>query len=518
MRSEIEMSITHGRKGKKGKTEFKAVIEKILVSGLALSIVIGSATMPAYAVNSQDIIACGSVYTDVMASEGIVELKNTVEALEYLKGMGIVTDEALEKLARTINALELSYKDNVEVEALLDRAEKVIKDVNSKKVKLVEIAIDNLRNKMVIGEIEESYELPKANAGLISFPDVIQGQWFYENVMDLVNMGAINGYPDGTFKPNDTISYAEYLTILVKTTKAGSGNYSVAEGGEWYDGVVDAAIESEIIGNVEIKDYTAPISRAHAAKYTERAVQLVLGEKQEETKGISSKINDYSTFKGTAEEYYILQQYAKGIIVGNDKGNFSPYSNLTRAEASTIILRTVKSENRANISVEADKPTQSQTNPYVIESGTYKGMMKSEYATKYHLEALKTARFYKENGKYYISMDLPELPEGFSWRVGVLSHAPDKVDGGMYTVFGVSNKRTDFIKDNRFFVEITSDIEGISVEDITDTELSVRAVNTEGLCYIYHSIFTSTPNQVYSRFAQTEQKWDNFNTSNIFNW
>ncbi len=507
MRSEIEMSITHCRKGRKGKTEFKAVVEKLLVSGLALSIVIGSATMPAYAVNSQDTIACGSAYTDVMASEGIVELKNTVEALEYLKKMGIVTDEALEKLARTLNALELSYKDNKEVEVLLDRAENIIRNVESKKVKLVEIAIDGVRNRM-----NTLYSLPKTNA---AFPDVVQGQWYYKNVMDLVNMGAINGYPDGTFKPNNTISYAEYLTILVKTTKAGSGNYSVAEGGEWYDGIVEAAIESEIIGNVEIKDYTAPISRAHAAKYTERAVQLVLGEEQEDTKGISSRINDYATFKGTAEEYYILQQYAKGIIVGNDKGNFSPYSNLTRAEASTIILRTVKSENRANISVEVDKPADSYngiSGDIVYTEDIYAGRMRREVATDYDLRALKTANFYKENGKYYFSMELPTLPEGFYWRVTVNAY---DIDDNI--VYASQHKN---IRDSKYYGEISSNRDGKTMSDVRTYTVGVVVVNEKNQDMVIHKLSSNAKNQVLETYTTGAggSRWNKFDTSNVFNW
>ena len=45
------------------------------------------------------------------------------------------------------------------------------------------------------------------------FSDVDQEDWFYEYVVGSIQYGWINGYPDGTFRPNDTISRAEVTTI-----------------------------------------------------------------------------------------------------------------------------------------------------------------------------------------------------------------------------------------------------------------------------------------------------------------
>lgn len=45
------------------------------------------------------------------------------------------------------------------------------------------------------------------------FSDVDQEDWFYAYVVGSIQYGWINGYPDGTFRPNDTISRAEVTTI-----------------------------------------------------------------------------------------------------------------------------------------------------------------------------------------------------------------------------------------------------------------------------------------------------------------
>ena len=48
----------------------------------------------------------------------------------------------------------------------------------------------------------------------VSFSDVKEGDWYYEAVTYMAANGYINGYPDSTFKPDDKISRAEVCTIL----------------------------------------------------------------------------------------------------------------------------------------------------------------------------------------------------------------------------------------------------------------------------------------------------------------
>jgi len=52
-------------------------------------------------------------------------------------------------------------------------------------------------------------------AGNIKFSDVRENDWFYSDVQKLVDLGAISGHPDGSFKPNDNIRRAEFVKILV---------------------------------------------------------------------------------------------------------------------------------------------------------------------------------------------------------------------------------------------------------------------------------------------------------------
>jgi len=46
------------------------------------------------------------------------------------------------------------------------------------------------------------------------FSDVPEDEWYSESVMNLTDMGIIEGYPDGTFGPNNYVNRAELAVIL----------------------------------------------------------------------------------------------------------------------------------------------------------------------------------------------------------------------------------------------------------------------------------------------------------------
>ncbi len=353
-----------------------------------------------------------------------------------------------------------------------------------------------------------------------SFSDIKENDWFYGNVITLVEMGGISGYPDGTFKPENNITYAEYLTILVKATNAGSGNYVANPNGNWYDAVVSAGYESGIIPNNRTYNFNAPITRSDAAMFTELAVQNVLGEKEVYIKDIENLIGDYDSFKDTGNAVYIVNQYERGILTGSDsKGTFNASSNLTRAEAATIILKTAKPEMRKDMST-VDVYANVST-PQIIQSGQHKGKLSSKYARELDLKALSSTRFYKENGQYYISMDLPELPDGFTWNVHVVGVTNDNK-----TVFETNtNERVGMVRDvtingSKVLINPVSLFpDQYSMNAIARVVLTVTAYNKDGGYVVEHKIFNNSNGQVQeSRSDISDVTFVDMDTTGIYNW
>ncbi|NLM13753.1 MAG: S-layer homology domain-containing protein [Epulopiscium sp.] len=51
------------------------------------------------------------------------------------------------------------------------------------------------------------------------FKDVKDNHWASNNIKKAAKLGLITGYPDGSFKPNQDITYAELLAMMVRITK-----------------------------------------------------------------------------------------------------------------------------------------------------------------------------------------------------------------------------------------------------------------------------------------------------------
>ena len=49
-----------------------------------------------------------------------------------------------------------------------------------------------------------------------AYPDVTQDHWAAKQIEILTEKGVIVGYPDGTFKPDDNVSRAEFASMAIK--------------------------------------------------------------------------------------------------------------------------------------------------------------------------------------------------------------------------------------------------------------------------------------------------------------
>ncbi|HIT84916.1 MAG TPA: S-layer homology domain-containing protein [Candidatus Ornithomonoglobus intestinigallinarum] len=165
------------------------------------------------------------------------------------------------------------------------------------------------------------------------FPDLAD-HWSKSIVMRLNGYGIINGYEDGTMRPDADVSVAEYLTMMIKAlgfTPESDGS------GYWAQPYIDKAIELGLIENGEISDYSAPITRNLAAKIV---VNSLKDTTVADENAVKSKIYDYAEIP---EEYkpYIVVAYDKQLVNGDHNNCFGGSRNITRAEASVITVRLI---------------------------------------------------------------------------------------------------------------------------------------------------------------------------------
>jgi len=183
------------------------------------------------------------------------------------------------------------------------------------------------------------------------FKDVKVSDWFIETVSKLVGRGGIDGYPDGTFRPNNTITRAEFTKILVSTL----GHENLPKtGSHWASGYITKAEEIKLIGKGELKEIDKPITRNEMAKMAANALDYLGESHNSDRDKFKSQIKDFNQIPKAYQDY-VLKSYSKGIITGYPDGTFKGNQGLTRAEASTVIIRIIDKDERVNVNQGEDK-------------------------------------------------------------------------------------------------------------------------------------------------------------------
>ncbi len=170
----------------------------------------------------------------------------------------------------------------------------------------------------------------------IGFSDVPAAHWSYTAVSHLYKNGIISGY-NGMYKPDDDISRAEFVKILVETFKIKSVSnisFNDVNSQMWFYPYICAAASNKLVIGDGTDFYPDnSITRQEAA---------VMAYRFSIFSGLSISQNSDSKFADNAD----ISDWAKtgvasmenaGLISGVGNGNFAPLRTITRAEAAQII-------------------------------------------------------------------------------------------------------------------------------------------------------------------------------------
>ena len=102
-----------------------------------------------------------------------------------------------------------------------------------------------------------------------TYTDVKTGDWYYSTVTSLSDKNIIAGYKDGSFKPNATITGAEFVKLVV--TALVYTDIQPSSNGFWADTFIAKAKSLGLVKDGEL-DYTQNIDREHMALIISRAL------------------------------------------------------------------------------------------------------------------------------------------------------------------------------------------------------------------------------------------------------
>lgn len=276
-----------------------------------------------------------------------------------------------------------------------------------------------------------------ADAKTLNFKDVNDKYWAKPNIDILVEKGGISGYPDGTFKPANTITAGEFVKIalyLLPDVKIENG----ITGSDWYKPYAEKAIEVGIVpdGMFDSSTWKKPISRQKMAVISIK-VATALGEDMnvENREALTKKFSDYDSICQYCKEY-VINAVGKGIVGGYPDGTFKPEGSATRAEAAAMLVRVIDAAQRLAVGNTDDLTGCTETVKYKVGDRIYEVPYVS-----YTMAEMGIVKTYWEDGWLKIYTTTPV----FFYAV----EGNEKISTGV-----VLNAQTDlfYFKDGNYFV------------------------------------------------------------------
>ena len=171
------------------------------------------------------------------------------------------------------------------------------------------------------GVIGAQYAAPQGRILLNPFKDVKVSSWFGQYVIDLYNDGVINGTSATTYAPNDTLTWAAALKLLL--VSHGDLKAADATGADWSKNAIAKAAELGLVA--ADLDGAKAISRLEFCQVAAKLNKLAESKTE-------SKFTDCT-------DGYVMALVDAKVISGMTETTFEPAASLTRAQIAKILYQ-----------------------------------------------------------------------------------------------------------------------------------------------------------------------------------
>ncbi|MBP1963417.1 S-layer homology domain-containing protein [Paenibacillus aceris] len=188
----------------------------------------------------------------------------------------------------------------------------------------------------------------------IRFKDTAQ-HWAEQTIQTAVEKKYVDGYEDGTFKPDAFISRAEFIKMVVLAT---GEKVNHADGDGWFQPYVDRLKALEIIPAEFPERYNEPLQRYEMSILSVRSVD--------------------KTLKGS-----LVDSTKMGLIHGVSRTDLDVYGTSTRAQAITVIERILSARKGEKLPIDKYAASAAEIAATGSNVGTMLGLKAKEVGTEW---------------------------------------------------------------------------------------------------------------------------------------
>lgn len=231
-----------------------------------------------------------------------------------------------------------------------------------------------------------------AGAGSISFAQGATvksfadtgNHWAAKTIGEMVQRGILDGYPDGTFRPQEPVKVDQFIKMLVLsfTDLHQNGDrswnasflqslsaenqailkqdyryfdFKASTSGYWAKPYIDVASDLHLLNRSRYNDFQADMTRENVAEilyYTLQETEFL--EDSQFSQNIAQTYGDLRS-ASEREQKFIAESLVKGIMQGYPSGFFGVGQTVTRAEALVILNRLTDKSKRIPMKVSPEK-------------------------------------------------------------------------------------------------------------------------------------------------------------------
>ncbi|MGE5704514.1 MAG: S-layer homology domain-containing protein [Clostridia bacterium] len=213
--------------------------------------------------------------------------------------------------------------------------------------------------------------VPFAHAA--SFSDVPRSHWAYEAISEMADQGIIKGYNDGTFRPDNQITRAEFAKIMIAAAGIDLGStrnvkqtFDDVSRDHWAFLYVERA-KNYLTGYKSGTRYTYKPNEA--AVREDIAVALVRLMQYDQTKRANDDLLDRFRDKNQISKQlrpYIAIAVDTDLIKGFNDRTFRPQAPITRAEAAMLIYRAKEKLDETKVVFPVEPETPKPEEPKIV--------------------------------------------------------------------------------------------------------------------------------------------------------
>ena len=204
-----------------------------------------------------------------------------------------------------------------------------------------------------------SLAVPVSAVSVSNFGDVPSDSWYYDSVRYVAEKDYMNGTSATTFSPNDPMTRAMFATVISRISGAEVDNTVTSEftdvkSNQWYTGAIEWGVENELLNGYGngLFGTNDSITRQDICTLTQRFLDWFCVQNNCALK-TEPKVESFTDAASIADYAQEAVEFCRdaGLLTGYEDGSFRPLGTATRAEIAAVIERIELAMQEATLAV-----------------------------------------------------------------------------------------------------------------------------------------------------------------------